>query len=99
MKKLQVLSVKILVLLTLCLGTTSVHAQTKAPEPPNKKEQEKNAAKQELIFEKQNEKSKKDYQKRQSKVTRKSMKQNKKKSNRIRNSKGEPFWKKWFRRK
>lgn len=76
-----------------------VNAQTKAPKPPTKKEQEKNAAAIEKEAKKANEKAKKAYIKGQSKTTKKSMKTNKKRSTRNRNRKGSPFWERWFKRK
>ena len=89
---------RVLFVIGLMLLPSVALTQTSGEKPPSRKEQEKNAAKQEKAGLKAQEKAKKDYQKRQSKTTKKSMKENKKRSNRNRGSKGEPFYKKWFRR-
>jgi len=90
---------KIFLVLVLGMLPVLVSAQTKAPKPPTKKEQEKKAAQKDKEAKKADEKAKKEYRKMQSKKTRKSMKQNKKRSDRNRKSKGSPFWEKWFKRR
>ncbi len=90
---------RLLILLGIFFMPFLVSAQTKAPKPPTRKEQEKQAAAQEKQTKKANEKAKKEYRKRQSKTTKKSMKSNQKKSTRNRNRKGDPFWVRWFKRK
>ncbi|UTW65003.1 hypothetical protein KFE94_09950 [bacterium SCSIO 12643] len=90
---------KVVLIFIMSMLPVFVSAQTKAPKPPTKKEQEKKAAQKEKDAQKADEKAKKEYRKMQSKKTRKSMKQNKKRSDRNRKSKGAPFWEKWFKRR
>lgn len=90
---------RIVFVIGLMLLPSVAITQTKGEKPPSRKEQEKNAEKQEKALIKSQKKAKKEYQNRQSNTTKKSMKENKKRSNRNRDSKGDPFYKRWFRRR
>jgi len=94
--------IKYIVLLFLFLGFSFANnpllAQENAPEPRNKifEKKEKQRAKDRAQAEKE---LTKHHAKIQGKATRKRMKQNKKKANRMKKGKkADPFWKKWFRK-